>query len=41
MKRPNRPTLVLVRRMAEVELLLSLAIVVVASVLVAQTPGIS
>jgi len=40
-KRPNRPTLVLVRRMAEVELLLSLAIVVVASVLAAQTPGIS
>jgi copper transport protein len=39
-KRPNRPTLVLVRRMAEVELVLSLAIVVVASVLAAQTPPI-
>lgn len=40
-KRPNRPTLLLVRRMAEAELVLSLAIVVVASVLAAQTPGIS
>ena len=40
-RRPNRPTLLLVRRMAEAELALSLAIVVVASVLAAQTPGVS
>ena len=40
-RRPNRPTLLLVRRMAEAELVLSLAIVVIASVLVAQTPGAS
>lgn len=39
--RPNRPTLLLVRRMAEAELVLSLAVVVVASLLVAQTPGAS
>lgn len=37
--RPNGPTLVLVRRMASAELALSLVIVVVASVLVAQVPG--
>ena len=37
--RPNRPTLTLVRRMASAELALSLVIVVVASVLVAQVPG--
>lgn len=37
--RPNRPTITLVRRMASAELALSLVIVVVASVLVAQVPG--
>lgn len=38
-QRPNGPTLALVRRMAGAELALSLVIVVVASVLVAQVPG--
>jgi copper transport protein len=37
--RPNRPTLALVRRTAGAELVLSLAIAVVASLLVAQVPG--
>ena len=37
--RPNGPTLALVRRMAGAELALSLVIVIVASVLVAQVPG--
>lgn len=37
--RPNGPTLALVRRMASAELALSLVIVIVASVLVAQVPG--
>jgi len=37
--RPNMPTLQMVRRMAGAELALSLAIVVVASLLVAQVPG--
>ena len=37
--RPNGPTLTLVRRMAGAELALSLVIVLVASVLVAQVPG--
>jgi copper transport protein len=37
--RPNLPTVRLVRRMAGTELALSLAIVVVASLLVAQVPG--
>jgi copper transport protein len=37
--RPNRPTLRMVRRTATVELVLSLAVVVVASLLVAQVPG--
>lgn len=37
--RPNRPTLALVRRMAGAELVLSLVIVVIATVLVAQVPG--
>lgn len=38
--RPNGPTLALIRRMAGLELILSLAIVVVASILVAQAPGV-
>lgn len=38
-RRPNAPTLALVRRMASAELVLSIAIVVVASVLVAQVPA--
>jgi copper transport protein len=37
--RPNVPTMRLVRRMAASELALSLAIVVIASLLVAQVPG--
>jgi copper transport protein len=37
--RPNRPTLALVRRTASAELVLSLVIVVVASLLVAQVPA--
>lgn len=37
--RPNRPTLALVRRTAGAELALSLGIVLVASLLVAQVPG--
>ncbi len=37
--RPNGPTLALVRRMAGAELALSLVIVIVASILVAQVPG--
>jgi Na+-transporting methylmalonyl-CoA/oxaloacetate decarboxylase beta subunit len=37
--RPNGPTLALVRRTAGAELALSLVIVIVASVLVAQVPG--
>ncbi|HSJ73424.1 MAG TPA: copper resistance protein CopC [Miltoncostaeaceae bacterium] len=37
--RPNMPTMRLVRRMAASELALSLAIVVIASLLVAQVPG--
>jgi copper transport protein len=36
---PNKPTLKLVRRLASAELALSLVIVVVASILVAQVPG--
>ena len=40
-RNPNPPTLRLVRRLAGAELVLSLAIVVVASVLVAQVPGAS
>jgi copper transport protein len=39
--RPNLPTIRLVRRMAGAELTLSLAIVVIASLLVAQVPGAS
>lgn len=38
-RRPNAPTLALVRRMASAELALSIAIVIVASVLVAQVPA--
>ena len=38
-RRPNAPTLALVRRMASAELALSIVIVLVASVLVAQVPG--
>ena len=38
-RRPNRPTISLVRRSAALELGLSLAVVVVASLLVAQVPG--
>ena len=38
--RPNGPTLALVRRMAGAELALSLVIVVVASILVAQVPPV-
>ena len=39
--RPNAPSLALVRRMAGAELALSLVIVVIATVLVAQVPGVS
>ena len=38
-RRPNAPTVRLVRRLAGAELALSLVIVVVASLLVAQVPG--
>ena len=38
-RRPNAPTLALVRRMASAELALSIVIVVVASILVAQVPA--
>ena len=38
-QRPNAPTLRLVRRTAGTELALSLVIVLIASVLVAQVPG--
>jgi putative copper export protein len=38
-KRPNAPTLRMVRRAVAAELTLALGIVVVASVLVAQVPG--
>ena len=37
--RPNVPTMRLVRRMAASELALALAVVVIASLLVAQVPG--
>jgi hypothetical protein len=40
-RRPNRPTVRLVRRLAGAELALSLVIVLVASVLAAQVPGAS
>jgi copper transport protein len=40
-RRPNRPTVRLVRRLAGAELVLSLVIVLVASVLAAQVPGAS